>query len=364
MDIPYLSLKRVTAMHGDELAQAAREVIRSGRYLQGPKVEAFEREYASYTGRKHCVTTASGLDALTLMLRAAMELGWIKDGDGVIVPANTFIATILAITENGLRPVLVEPRIDNFQIDPALVRKAVTDKTRAVMTVHLYGYNALTEEILATCGERNLPLFQDAAQAHGLWKVEDMNTRGLRGAQAHSFYPGKNMGALADAGAVTTDDDDLAGAVRALANYGSSEKYVFRYRGRNSRMDEMTAATLSVKLKYLDADNRRRRELAARYISGIRNPLVTLPPQGGVHHVFPVLCPRRDGLQAFLKARGVETIIHYPVPPHKQECYREFSSLSLPVTERIHREELSLPLNQAMTDSEADYVINAVNDFV
>ncbi|MCD8288729.1 MAG: DegT/DnrJ/EryC1/StrS family aminotransferase [Prevotella sp.] len=363
MDIEYLSLKRITAMHGEEICRAATEVIGGGRYLLGKRTARFERDYAAYTGHKYCVGTGNGLDALTIMIRACKELGLLADGDEVIVPANTYIATILSITENRLTPVLVEPRLTDFQIDDNLIEQAVTARTKAIMIVHLYGYNALTDKIISICKERNLLLFQDCAQAQGLTAPALQAAESLPGAQAHSFYPGKNMGALADAGAITTDDELLAKTARAVCNYGSSEKYVFRYQGRNSRMDELTAAVLSVKLKYLDADNRRRQQIADIYIKGINNPNIILPPLSGVHHIFPVLCPERDRLRSFLQEHGIQTLIHYPIPPHRQECYPELHHLRLPVTERIHREELSLPLNQAMTDDEAAYVVNTVNAF-
>ncbi len=339
-------------------------VIDSGRYLQGGRTALFEREFAAYTGHKFCVSTGCGLDSLSLIIKAYKELKLLNDGDEVIVPANTFIATILSITENRLTPVPVEPRISDFQIDDNLINEAVTARTKAVMIVHLYGYNALTERIVSICKQRNLLLLQDCAQAHGLAKAPLPDAGNIRGASAYSFYPGKNLGALADAGAIVTDDEELANVARALANYGSTAKYVFKYRGANSRMDEISAAVLSVKLKYLDEDNRRRQRIAEQYISGIRNESIVLPPLGGVHHIFPVLCKERDRLQTYLQERGIQTLIHYPVPPHKQECYREFARFRLPITERIHREELSLPLNQALTDEEVTYIINAVNAFI
>ncbi len=364
MEVPYLSLKRLTALHREEIQQAAAEVIDSGWYLQGAHVQRFEEDYAAYTGQHHCVSMGNGLDALTIMLRAYKELGVLHEGDEVLVPANTYIATILSISENELIPILIEPRISNFQIDDNLIEQALTPKTRAIMLVHLYGYNALTEKIVDICKAHGLLLLQDCAQAQGLNKVCAMpEYRGVRGASAHSFYPSKNLGALADAGAITTDDTALAEAARAIANYGSHKKYVFKYKGRNSRMDELTAAVLSVKLKYLDEDNSRRRAIAQRYVEEIKAQVV-LPPLEGVHHIFPILCPERDRLQSFLQEKGVQTVIHYPIPPHKQECYAQWNSLSLPITERIHRDELSLPLNQAMSDEEVNYIINTLNSFV
>lgn len=346
-------------MHAEEIQQAVNAVINRGWYLQGDAVSRFETSFADYTGAEHCVSTGNGLDALRLMIRAYKELGRLHDGDEVIVPANTFIATILAITDNNLTPVLVEPRIRDFQIDDSLIEQAITPKTRAIMIVHLYGYDAYTEKIGDICRKHGLLLLQDCAQAHGL--AVRSRQEGVCGCEAYSFYPAKNLGALADAGAVTTDDGVLAEVIRALGNYGSQRKYVFKYKGLNSRMDEINAAVLSVKLKYLDADNNRRQQIADYYIDNIKSDLLSLPPRSGVHHIFPILSPQRDAMQEHLKEYGIQAAIHYPIPPHKQECYSEWNSLSLPVTERIHREELSLPLNQAMTDSEAEYVVDTIN---
>lgn len=361
MNIPYLSLKRITQMHIDEIQQAVTAIINKGWYLQGDAVSEFETSFAAYTNAKYCISTGNGLDALTLMIKAYKEMGRIREGDEIIVPANTFIATILAITENNLTPVLAEPRIDNFQIDDRLIEQLVSPKTKAIMIVHLYGYDAYTEKIGEICKKHNLLLLQDCAQAHGL--PLKSKQQGIEGCEAYSFYPGKNLGALADAGAVTTDDEELAEVVRALGNYGSHKKYVFSYKGRNSRMDEITAAILSVKLRYLDSDNRRRQEIADYYINNISQKHVSLPPRDGVHHIFPILSAKRDHLQSYLKEKGIQTVIHYPIPPHKQECYKEWHSLSLPITEKIHCEELSLPLNQAMSDEETAYIVDAINNY-
>lgn len=365
--IKYLELGKVTAMHGAEISEAASRVVNGGWYLQGEETRLFEQEYAAYIGTKHCIGCGNGLDALTLILRAYIEMGVMKRGDEVIVPANTYIASILAISENGLKPILVEPRIDTFQIDDSLIEQAVTPRTKAVMLVHLYGRCAYTERLADICKRHNLKLIEDNAQAHGC-TFGDRRTGSLGDAAGHSFYPGKNLGALGDAGAVTTDDDELAATVRALGNYGSSRKYVFDMRGRNSRMDELQAAVLRVKLKYLDEDNATRRAIAKHYISEINNPELRLPSSdfcaNSVHHIFPVLCKRRDELQRYLTDSGVQTIIHYPIPPHRQQCYAELGGLNLPITERIHREELSIPLNQTMPEEDVDKVIQLLNDFI
>jgi dTDP-4-amino-4,6-dideoxygalactose transaminase len=356
--IEYLSLKRITAMHADEIQEAVCRTIDSGWYLQGQAVRQFEQEYAAYTGTRHCVSCANGLDAITLILRAYIELGVLQPGDEVIVPANTYIATILSITENRLKPILMEPCLETLQIDDSCIEEAITAKTRAMMLVNLYGKNAYTERIGKICQQHDLLLIEDCAQSHGIRVEGD--------AQAHSFYPGKNLGALGDAGAVTTDDDRLAAVIRALANYGSSRKYVFPYRGRNSRMDELQAAVLSVKLKYLDDDNARRKAIAAYYDAHINHPDIHLPDgltSDCVYHIYPVLCERRDELMAYLKEKGIETIIHYPIPPHHQNCYKEWRDISLPVTELIHQRELSLPCNQAMTQDEVEYVVQTMNAF-
>ncbi|MBQ9357362.1 MAG: DegT/DnrJ/EryC1/StrS family aminotransferase [Prevotella sp.] len=366
--IEYLPLKRITAMHADEIHEAVDRVVDSGWYLRGKATECFEEEYARYIGTKHCVGVANGLDALTLILRAYIYNNVLKEGDEVIVPANTYIATILSITANRLKPVLVEPRLDTFQIDDSLIEQAITERTRAIMLVHLYGRCAYTERIATVCQAHNLLLIEDNAQAHG--SVCDAvsphrKTGSLGHAAAHSFYPGKNLGALGDGGAVTTNDSRLAETVRAIANYGSSRKYVFDYVGRNSRLDELQAAVLSVKLKYLDQDNERRRQIASRYLAEISNPLVTLPTpcNSNVYHIFPLLCPEREALQQYLKDNGVGTMIHYPIPPHRQQCYSQWSKLSLPITETIHEQELSIPCNQAMTGEEVAEVIALINDF-
>ncbi len=366
MNIKYLDLKKVTELHKDEITAAVKRVVDSGWYLLGDEVRSFEEEYARYIGTKHCIACGNGLDALTLILRSYKEMGIMSEGDEVIVPANTYIASILAITENGLKPVLVEPRTDTFQIDDSLIEEAITARTKAIMTVHLYGRCAYTERIGDICRRHGLKLIEDNAQAHGC--MFDVNHTGSLGdAAGQSFYGGKNLGALGDAGAVTTDDDDLAETIRKIANYGSGRKYVFDYVGRNSRMDEIQAAVLRVKLKYLDEDNEMRKKIAKLFIRGIHNGKIEAPTEeytsNNVFHIFPLLCESRDVLQEFLLSRGISTLIHYPVPPHKQKCYKAFSNLKLPVTELIHSRELSLPLNQTMTEEEVGYMIKTVNEF-
>ena len=369
--IHYLPLKRITAMHADEIHEAVRSVVDSGWYLRGEATAAFEESYARYIGTSHCIGVANGLDALTLILRAYKELGRLRDGDEVIVPANTFIATILSITENRLTPVLVEPCINTFQIDDTRIEAAITPRTRALMLVHLYGRCAYTPRIADICRRHHLLLIEDNAQAHGCTceaVSPPRRTGSLGDAAAHSCYPGKNLGALGDGGAVTTNDETLARTVREIANYGATRKYVFDYQGRNSRLDELQAAVLTVKLRYLDADNQRRRDIAAIYINKVKGPFVlpvddSAAPGSNVYHIFPLLCERRDDLQHYLAAHGVETAIHYPIPPHLQKSYSAWNSLSLPITERIHREELSLPCHPAMTDDEVQTVVTLLNAY-
>lgn len=371
MNIPFLSLKDVTALHSAEIEEAALRVIRSGWYLQGKENETFELNYAKYIGTNYCIGCANGLDALIWIFRAYIEMGVMQPGDEVIVPANTYIATILAITENGLKPILVEPKLNTLEIDDELIEAVITPRTKAITIVHLYGRNAFTEKIGMLCKKYNLKLVEDNAQAHGCKHTDGRVTGSIGDAAGHSFYPGKNLGALGDGGAVTTNDPELASAVRALANYGSQRKYVFKYAGRNSRLDEIHAAVLDVKLKYLEEDNAHRKAMAKLYYEGIKNPLITLPDRldddQNVYHLFPVLCERRNELQAYLKENGVGTVIHYPIPPFKQECYaiEEWNQpqLSLPITERIHDIELSLPIGPTITEKEVKYIIGLLNKY-
>lgn len=359
--IKYLDLKAIN----EPYEHAADEVMRSGWYLRGDYTRSFEDAYAEYIGTRHCIGCGNGLDALTLIFRAYIEMGVMKEGDEVIVPANTYIASILSITENRLVPVFVEPSLDTFQIDDTLIEQAVTPRTRAIMIVHLYGRCAYTDRVGDICRRYHLKLIEDNAQAHGCEYrgKEKSRTGSLGSAAAHSFYPTKNLGAFGDAGAVTTDDDDLAALIRALGNYGSARHYVFDHIGRNSRMDEIQAAILLAKLPRLDADNQRRKEIATRYEREICNPRVKMSrsDRDSVYHIFPVLCERRDDLQQYLLENGVGTEIHYPIPPHKQRCYAEWNRLSLPITERIHAQELSIPCHQAMSDDEVNRIIVLCN---
>ena len=361
--INYLSLQKITALHESEITTAVNQVLRSGWYLQGEHIALFEKNYAQYIGTKYCVTCGNGLDALCLIFRAYIELGILKEGDEVIVPANTYIATILSITENHLTPILVEPDINTLEIDEKQIEQAITSRTRAIMLVHLYGRCAYMPFIGDICKHYNLLLLEDNAQAHGC-HFGNKRTGSLGNAAAHSFYPGKNLGALGDAGAVTTDNEQLAQTIRSLANYGSTRKYEFSFKGKNSRMDEIHAAVLNVKLPYLDEENLRRKQIAKAYLKGIKNPQITLikdNDRDNVYHIFPILCPSRNRLQQYLKDNGIETMIHYPIPPHQQQAYKEWNERHYPITEFIHQQELSLPCNPAMTDEEVYQIIDSLN---
>lgn len=365
--IKFLDLQKVTALHGEEINKAVTDTVNSGWYLQGKRNEEFEEHYARYIGHEYAIGCANGLDALIWIFRAYVELGIMKPGDEVIVPANTYIASILAITENGLVPVLVEPYGDNYQIDPEKIEEAINERTKAILIVHLYGCCAYTDKIGELCAKYNLKLIEDNAQAHGCKFSDGRRTGSLGDASGHSFYPGKNLGALGDAGAVTTNDPVLATAIRALANYGSVRKYVFKYTGRNSRLDEIQAAVLDVKLKYLDEDNNRRKEIARRYMTEVKNPAIKLPevdnPDSHVFHIFPIMTDRRDELQKYLADNGVQTLIHYPIPPHKQECYKEWNDRNYPITELLASNELSLPISPVHTDEEISEIIRLLNNF-
>jgi len=370
--IKFFDLKSINKSYEPDLSDAVKLVINSGWYLLGNEVKQFEKEYAKYIGTKHCIGVANGLDALRLILKANIELGFMKEGDEIIAPANTYIASILAITDNRLNPVLVEPDINTYNIDPFKIEEKITERTRGIMIVHLYGQNAMHPEIQRLVDKYDLKLIEDNAQSHGCY-YNKQRTGSIGHAAGHSFYPGKNLGALGDAGAVTTDDDELADVIRALGNYGSRQKYRNGGRGLNSRLDEIQAAILRVKLKRLDADNQRRRENAQYYCDNIKNPVITLPIinhqlsivdyKEHVWHLFVIRNQERDKLQLYLTENGVETLIHYPVPPHKQPAYQYWNSKSFPVTEKIHKEVISLPISPVLTDLEVQKVTDLLNAY-
>lgn len=364
--VRFLDLGKVNERFKEPLRQSLDRIINSGWVLKGKETEDFERKYADYIGTDHCVGCGNGLDALTLILLAYKEIGVMEDGDEIIVPANTYIASILAVSRAGLKPVLVEPNPDTLQIDENRIEEKITPKTKGLMIVHLYGQNAYTHKIGEICSRHNLKLIEDNAQAHGAL-FKGRKTGSLGDAAGHSFYPGKNLGALGDAGAVTTNDEKLAETVRALGNYGSEKKYVFNMQGLNSRIDELQAASISVKLPFLDKDNQHRRDIAKLYRTKIKNPLIKLPMlsegEDNVVHIFPIFTEDRNALQQYLKDNGIETLIHYPIPPHKQKCYPEWNDLSFPVTEEIHDRELSLPVSPVMTEKEAEEVIKYINEW-
>lgn len=375
MNIPFLSLKDVTALHGAEINEAVTRVVNNGWYLQGKENENFEKHYSDFIGCKYTIGCANGLDALIWIFRAYIEMGIMQPGDEVIVPANTYIATILAITENGLIPVMIEPKPNTLEIDDDLIENAITPKTKAIAIVHLYGRIAYTDKIGELCKRFNLKLIEDCAQSHGCKYTDGRVTGNIGDAAGHSFYPGKNLGALGDGGAVTTNDPELANVIRALANYGSQKKYVFKYSGRNSRLDEIQAAVLDVKLKYLTKDNAHRKEIAHYYYDNINNPLVSLPDllpdEQNVYHLFPIIVKgknNRDRLREYLENNGVGTVCHYPIAPHKQECYSKeiwnTPNLSLPITERLADEELSLPIGPTISIDEVIYIVGLLNKFV
>ncbi|WP_224999738.1 DegT/DnrJ/EryC1/StrS aminotransferase family protein [Cesiribacter sp. SM1] len=365
--IKFLDLQKITEKNSEEIKEAVNRVINSGWYLLGNEVKEFENSFSDYCNVQHTIGVANGLDALRLILRAYIELGVMQEGDEVIVPANTYIASLLAISENKLTPVLVEPDLRTYNIDPEKIEEVITSKTKAIMIVHLYGQCAYNDKIQAVCDRYGLKLIEDNAQAQGaLYKGKP--TGSLGDAAGTSFYPGKNLGALGDAGAVTTNDASLAELVRTLANYGSKIKYVNEYLGLNSRLDEIQAAVLSVKLKYLDADTKRRQTIAAAYRKSIINSEIVLPfveeEEKHVWHLFVVRCANRARLQEYLTSNGIQTLIHYPIPPHKQQAYSALNNLSFPITEKIHNEVLSLPISPVMEDEEVARVIEVVNGFV
>jgi dTDP-4-amino-4,6-dideoxygalactose transaminase len=372
--IKFLDLQAINAQYTAELKQAAAEVIDSGWYLKGERLGRFETNLAACLGVKHAIGVANGLDALRLILKAYIEIGVMKEGDEVIVPANTYIATILAITDNRLKPVLVEPDINTYNLDISLIEQHITSRTRAIMVVHLYGQICWSLELEVIAKRHNLRIIEDNAQAIGaIWNGKRSGS--LSHVAGNSFYPGKNLGALGDAGAVTTNDDQLAEIVRAMGNYGSKQKYVNDYQGLNSRLDEIQAAFLNVKLNHIDAENQRRREIAQYYCENIENPVIILPDNNNsslftlhfslshIWHLFIIRCSQRDKLQKYLTEQGIQTLIHYPIPPHKQRAYKEWNGLIFPVTEQIHKEVLSLPVSPVLRDDEVKYITEALNAF-
>lgn len=364
--IPFLDLKKINAQYRKELKEACSKVIDSGWYIMGKELEAFEAEFANYCGTKFAVGVANGLDALTLTLRAWIELGHLNEGDEVIVTANTYIASILAITENNLKPILIEPDEKTFNLCPFKTRKAITSRTKAILPVHLYGLISPMPELMALAGEFNLLVLEDCAQSHGA-QINHKKCGSWGDAAGFSFYPGKNLGALGDAGAITTNDSELANTLKALRNYGSHKKYENLFKGVNSRLDEIQAAMLSVKLKYLDEDTRSRRSIAKYYLEKISNQLVKLPRvedlNGHVFHLFVIQVEERSKFVEHLEAREIQTVIHYPLPPHKQDAYSELAKLKLPITEALHDKVVSLPIWPNMPKEQIDFVVDAVNEY-
>jgi len=373
--IKFLDLKAINDSFEPQLSQSIKRVLDSGWYLQGNEVCGFEKKYSEYIGSKHCIGVANGLDALRLILKAYLVNGIMKEGDEIIVPANTFIASILAITDNRLIPVLVEPEISTFNLDPFKIEEKITERTKGILLVHLYGQNAMHPEIQRLIDKYNIKLIEDNAQAVGAFEIgtknqqnQDFKRTGTIGhAAGHSFYPGKNLGCLGDGGAITTNDSDLASVIRALANYGSSIKYKSDFQGLNSRLDEIQAAVLSTKLSRLDEDNQHRRDIAQYYLNNIQNRQLVLPAHNPktdhVWHLFVIRTIRRNELQNYLTENHIQTIIHYPIPPHKQLAFKEWNEISLPITEKISEEVLSLPMSPIMTDEDMKKVVSVLNKF-
>ncbi|WP_294225264.1 DegT/DnrJ/EryC1/StrS aminotransferase family protein [Chryseobacterium sp. sg2396] len=365
--IKFLDLQKINLKHQKEIENALLATFRSGWYLLGDKVKFFEQQLASYCKVPHAIGVSNGLDALRLIFRAYIELGFMAPGDEVIVPANTYIASILAITDNKLVPVLVEPDLETYNIDLNKIEGKITPKTKAILLVHLYGSIVFSEEIKVLADQYNLKIIEDNAQAIGaVWN--NSLSGSLGDAAGFSFYPGKNLGAIGDAGAVTCQDDDLAACIRTLANYGSQKKYINQYQGYNSRLDEIQAAVLSIKLRYLDEENNRRKEIAHRYITEITNTKIVLPhykiqENSHVYHLFVIRTENRDALQKYLELNGIQTLIHYPIPPHQQQAYSDMNELHMPITEKIHNEVLSLPISPVMTEDEVSTVIHILNNF-
>jgi dTDP-4-amino-4,6-dideoxygalactose transaminase len=361
--IEFLNLKKINSQYREELTHAVIKVIDSGWYIQGEQVDAFEKEFSDYCGVRHCIGVANGLDALILIFRAYKELGKLNEGDEVIVPANTYIASILAITENRLKPVLVEPNESTYNINPELIEQAITDKTKAILAVHLYGRLANMTKINLIAQKYGLLVIEDSAQAHGAsYKQQKAGNWG--DASGFSFYPGKNLGALGDAGAITTNDNELEKVIRVMANYGCKDKYKNLYKGINSRLDEIQAAILRVKLKYLDAETKKRINIAKYYLDNIKNKNIILPDSkknSCVWHLFVIRVKKRDDLKEYLLENNIQTLIHYPIAPHKQEAYKEWKINKYPISEKIHTEVLSLPIDPTMTSAEISLIVGAIN---
>lgn len=364
--IPYLPLNEINAQYNSEIETAVKRILGRGWYILGEECSAFEREYAEYIGTRHCIGCGNGYDALWLIFNAYKQLGTLHDGDKVLVPANTFIASALAITHNNLRPVFVDPSPTSYLAGEKEMLAAIADDTKAVLLVHLYGQNSFSCRLAKMCSERGIIIVEDNAQAQGAL-YQGVRTGSLGNAAAHSFYPGKNLGAMGDAGAVTTNDEGLANAIQALHNYGSTMKYIHESIGVNSRLDEIQAAILRIKLRNLDAENKKRQEVAQRLVTGIENHHVQTPfiPDYSQHvfHTFPLLCNSRDALKEHLANRGIETQIHYPTPVHLQECYKQYATLSLPVAERLSQQEISLPCHPHLSDNDIQQIIEAVNSY-
>ncbi|MFT5795952.1 MAG: dTDP-4-amino-4,6-dideoxygalactose transaminase [Ulvibacter sp.] len=367
--ISFLNLKSINGKYSTEIKQEIAKVVDSGWYILGKNVEKFEKEFADYCGTKYSSGVANGLDALILIFEGYKELGFLKEGDEVIVPANTYIASILAISRSGLKPILVEPDIETYNINADLIEQKITNKTKAILAVHLYGRLCEMDKIKKIATKYNLKIIEDSAQSHGAINDNNKRSGNLGDASAFSFYPGKNLGALGDGGAITTNDQELSEAIRILRNYGSRKKYNNLYKGFNSRLDEIQAAILLVKLKHLDQDNQKRREVAKFYCSDIKNNKIILPnfpeesPNRCVWHLFTVRTSERDKLQGYLDANGVQTMIHYPIPPHKQEAYKELNNLNFLITEKIHNEILSIPISPILKIEEVECIVNLINKF-
>jgi dTDP-4-amino-4,6-dideoxygalactose transaminase len=365
--IKFLDLQQINLQYKTEIEEALIRVFNSGWYLQGEENKVFEKSLSTYLNVPYAIGVGNGLDALRLILRAYIELGIMQEGDEIIVPANTYIASLLAITDNNLVPVLVEPNNNNFNIDITKIEEHITSKTKAIMLVHLYGQIIFNEDLIQLSEKFNLKIIEDNAQAIGA-EWSGVKSGCLGDAAGFSFYPGKNLGALGDGGAVTCKDETLAKTVRAIANYGSSEKYVNQFKGLNSRLDETQAAVLTIKLKYIDAENEKRRKIAKRYCTEINNPLVILPkyPVNELEHVwhlFVIRTKNRSRLQQYLTKKEIQTIIHYPIPPHQQEAYKEYRGFSLPITEQIHQEVISLPISPVLSEQEVSAVIKTMNSY-